>query len=382
MAIKGFCGSARVLSRQRFLLRLGTCAGGRLAVQQKTDRTCRFAVIDKNRNADVSITAIIPLYNGAKFIELAIRSVLSQTLQPDELIVVDDGSTDEGPSTVERLANENPLIRLLHKPNSGQSSARNFGVRHSKSNLIALLDQDDVWYPHHLERLSGPFRKRPGIRLGWVWSDLDEVDQTGGLVSRRLLRRLGRNQPKTTLEQCLKENMFILPSASLIDREAFEKVMGFDEKLSGYEDDDFFLRLFWAGYENIFLDEPLSQWRIHRSSSSHTARMGISGIAYSQKLLDNFHDVEAFHGDFVRKCIAPRFVKTMLAEYYRAVNRKDFATAELAIDSIAALMPYLRWQTRIILWPLTSLHSLKILRLTAAAVPQDRLRALGRLVFH
>jgi glycosyltransferase involved in cell wall biosynthesis len=351
-------------------------------VQQKTDRACRFAVIDKNRNADVSIAAVIPLYNGAKFIELAIRSVLSQTLQPDELIVVDDGSTDEGPSIVERLANENPLIRLLHKPNGGQSSARNFGVRHAKNNLIALLDQDDVWYAHHLERLAGPFRQRRGIPLGWVYSDLDEIDETGGLISRRLLRILGKNQANTTLEQCLKENMFILPSASLIDREAFEKVGGFDERLSGYEDDDLFLRLFRAGYDNIFIDEPLSQWRIHRASSSHTARMGISGIAYSQKLLGNFHDVKAFHGDFVHKCIAPRFVKTMLAEYYRAVNRKDFATAQLAIDSIAALMPYLRLQTRIILWPVTYLHSLKILRLTAAAVPQDRLRALGRLVFH
>jgi glycosyltransferase involved in cell wall biosynthesis len=351
-------------------------------VQQKTDRACRFAVIDKNRSTDLSITAIIPLYNGAKFIELAIRSVLSQTLQPDELIVVDDGSTDEGPSIVERLANENPLIRLLHKSNGGQSSARNFGVSHAKSNLIALLDQDDVWYPHHLERLARPFRKRPGIRLGWVWSDLDEIDETGGLITRRLLRRLDRNRPKTTLEQCLKENMFILPSASLIDREAFEKVRGFDPQLSGYEDDDFFLKLFRAGYENIFLDEPLSQWRFHPSSTSQTARMRNSGILYSKKLIDSFQGVQALHGDFVREFIAPRFVKTLLAEYYRAVIRKDFDTMRLAIESIAALMPHLRLRTRIIVRPVTWLHSLKILQLTAATLPRARLRALGRLVVH
>lgn len=347
---------------------------------QRTERACRFAVIDKNRKVDLTIAAIIPLYNGANFIELAIRSVLSQTLQPDELIVVNDGSTDDGPNIVARLANENPLIRLLHKPNGGQSSARNFGVRHAKSNLIALLDQDDVWYSHHLERLAAPFRRREGIPLGWVYSDLDEIDQTGGLISRGLLRRLERSGPKTTLEQCLKENMFILPSASLIDREAFERVGGFDERLSGYEDDDFFLRLFRAGYDNIFLDEPLSQWRFHPSSSSQTARMRNSGIAFSQKLLGNFHGVEAFHGDFVRQCIAPRFVKTLLAEYYRAVNRKDFATTQLAIDSIEDLMPYLRWQTRIILWPLTYLHSLKILGLIAASLPRARLRAMAKLV--
>jgi glycosyltransferase involved in cell wall biosynthesis len=349
-------------------------------VLQRTENACRFAVIDKNRNAGLSIAAIIPLYNGARFIEQAIQSVLAQTLQPNELIVVDDGSTDDGPSIVERLANENPLIRLLRKPNGGQSSARNFGVRHAKSNLIALLDQDDLWYPDHLRRLVGPFRRRCGI--GWVWSDLDEIDEKGNRITHQLLRRLDKNRAKTTIEQCLSENMFVLPSASLIDREAFEKVGGFDERLSGYEDDDFFLRLFYADYDNIFIDEALSKWRIHRSSSSHTARMGISGIAYSQKLFNNFRDVGALHGDFVRRCIAPRFVKTLLAEYYRAVNRKDFVTAQLAMDTIAALMRYLSFRTRVILWPLTYLHSLKILRLTAAAVPQDRLRALGRLVFH
>jgi glycosyltransferase involved in cell wall biosynthesis len=360
----------------------GTWAKGQLAVQQRTEKACRFAVIDKSRNIDLSIAAIIPLYNGAKFIEQSIRSVLSQTLPPNELIVVDDGSTDEGPSIVERLANENPLIRLLHKPNGGQSSARNFGVRHSKSNLIALLDQDDVWYPHHLERLASPFRKRRGISLGWVCSDLDEIDETGGLVSRQLLRKLDKNSAKTSLEQCLKENMFILPSACLIDREAFEKVSGFDERLSGYEDDDFFLRLFRAGYDNVFLDEPLSQWRIFPSSSSHTAGMRNSGIAYSQKLLGNFNAVHALHGNFVRDCIAPRFVKTLFVEYFRAVNRKDFATMQLAVDSIVSLLPYLRLRTRAVLWPLAYLHSLKILRLTAATVPHARLRALGRLVVH
>jgi glycosyltransferase involved in cell wall biosynthesis len=79
---------------------------------------------------DLSIAAIIPLYNGARWIEQSIKSVLAQTLVPDEFIVVDDGSTDDGPRIVERLAQSHP-IRLLRKPNGGQSSARNFGVAHS-----------------------------------------------------------------------------------------------------------------------------------------------------------------------------------------------------------------------------------------------------------
>jgi glycosyltransferase involved in cell wall biosynthesis len=351
-------------------------------VHQRTELTSRSAVINEGRKVDLSIAAIIPLYNGARWIEQSIQSVLSQTLLPDELIVVDDGSTDNGPDIVARLAADNPLIKLLHKPNGGQSAARNFGVRHSESALIALLDQDDVWYPHHLEKLVKPFRRRRNIQLGWVCSELSEIDETGGVVNRYLLRELGRNHPKTSLRECLKENMFILPSACLIDREAFEKVGGFDERLSGYEDDDLFLRLFRADYDNVFLDEPLSKWRIHSSSSSHTARMRQSAVVFVQKLVGDFHDVKAQDGNFVRECIAPRFVKTLLVEYFHAGNRKDFAAMQLAVDTIVSLLPYLQFRTRAMLWPLAHLHSLRILRLTAAALPHDRLRALGKLVVH
>jgi glycosyltransferase involved in cell wall biosynthesis len=118
--------------------------------------------------ANLSIAAIIPLYNGARWIEESVNSVLSQTLQPDEFIVVDDGSVDGGAAIVEIIAKEHPILTLLHKPNGGQSSARNFGVARSKSALIAFLDQDDVWYPTHLEELVKPFKDPDNAELGWV----------------------------------------------------------------------------------------------------------------------------------------------------------------------------------------------------------------------
>src|SRR5260370_31826938 len=90
---------------------------------------------------DLSIVAIIPLYNGARWIEQAIKSVLAQTLAPDEFIVVDDGSTDGGvgAAIVERFAQEHPIIKLLPKPNRGQSSAPNSAGRHSTTPLLSLL---------------------------------------------------------------------------------------------------------------------------------------------------------------------------------------------------------------------------------------------------
>src|SRR5260370_22335684 len=245
-------------------------------------------------HSDLSIVAIIPLYNGARWIEQSIKSVLAQTLAPDEFVVVDDGSTDDGPRIVERLAQSHP-IRLLRKPNGGQSSARNFGATHSESALIALLDQDDAWYPHHLATLIEPFRKPRGVPLGWVYSDLDEIDESGGMVNKRMLNRVPRvnplfprENPKCSLAGCLSNDLFILPSASLISRPAFKAVGGFDERLCGYEDDDLFLRLFRAGYDNVFIDEPLSQWRIYQTSTSYTSRLARSRMIYAIKLFEPF----------------------------------------------------------------------------------------------
>ena len=240
------------------------------------------------RVQDVSIVAIIPLYNGARWIEKSIASVLAQTLRPDEFIVVDDGSTDEGPAIVERLAHDHP-ITLLHKTNGGQSAARNYGVAQSKSALIALLDQDDIWYPTHLEEMVEALKEDKNLRIGWVYSDFDEVDAEGLMVTKCLIGKLAEH-PKRSLIRCLSENMLITPGASLIRRNAFEAVGGFDVRLSGYEDDDLFLRLFRAGYDNVFLERALSQWRIFEGSSGHSHRMYVSAMIYMDKLLKEYTD--------------------------------------------------------------------------------------------
>jgi glycosyltransferase involved in cell wall biosynthesis len=308
-------------------------------------------------HSDLSIVAIIPLYNGARWIEQSIKSVLAQTLPPSEFIVVDDGSTDggAGAAIVERFAQEHPAITLLQKPNEGQSSARNFGVAHSKSALIALLDQDDAWYPHHLATLIEPFRKPRDIPLGWVYSDLDEIDESGGMVNKRLLNLiprvdiLPRENPKRTLAGCLSNDLFILPSASLISRAAFEAIGGFDENLCGYEDDDLFLRLFRAGYDNVFIDEPLSQWRIYQTSTSYTYRMARSRIIYAMKLFGQFPDDRARRRYWTRDCIAPRFVHQTLGDCVRALETRDAEMFRAAITHLQILLPRLCLKHRLIL---------------------------------
>lgn len=297
---------------------------------------------------DLSIVAIIPLYNGGRWIEQSIASVLSQTIKPTEFIVVDDGSTDSGPEIVFRLAKDNP-ITLLRKPNGGQSSARNFGVMHSNSRLIALLDQDDAWYPHHLKTLVEPFRRKRGIPLGWVYSNLDEIDENGGMVERRMLDVVPREHPKRSLARCLSNDLFILPSASLISRSAFEAVGAFDERLCGYEDDDLFLRIFRAGYDNVYVNEPLSQWRIYSTSTSQTPRMAKSRMIYATKLFGQFPDNRLQRRHWTRDCIAPRFVRLTLADCATALERRDRDMFRTGISHLWMLAPRLSLRRRIAL---------------------------------
>jgi glycosyltransferase involved in cell wall biosynthesis len=301
--------------------------------------------------ADLTIAAVIPLYNGRKFILDAIDSVLEQTRPPQDIIVVDDGSTDDGPTIVEQFVADG-LVRLLRKENGGQSSARNLGVAHAETDLIALLDQDDLWYPDHLAELVKPFMKRKSGELGWVYSNLDEIDQNGLMTSRAALSNAAKTHPKRDINACLRQDMFVLPSASLISRAAFNAVGGFDERLSGYEDDDLFLRLFRAGYDNVWIDRPLSKWRLFRHSASWSSRMARSRSIYARKLVREFPDEQVRGLYYFRDLIAPRFLPQMTDEYKTALRSGQADRIRMAADDLRfigeRLPPESRhlWQSR------------------------------------
>ncbi len=297
----------------------------------------------------MTISAVIPLYNGAPYIAESLNSVFSQTLQPDEVIVVDDGSTDDGPAIVARMAETHP-ITLLRKPNGGQSSARNFGIAHSKGRLIALLDQDDAWYPNHLAELTRAFRRPRYPELGWVYSNLDEVDESGRMVTRQALHRASHVvHPKRDLTQCLKADMFILPSATVMSRAAFDAVGGFDERLVGFEDDDLFMRMFRAGYDNIYLDKAPTKWRIFGGSSSFSKRMAVSRMVYVRKLLAEFPNDMHRGNNYTQDLIVPRFFPWLVREYNMALRSGDPEAIRAALADMRFLMPLHRPRIRMVL---------------------------------
>ncbi|PYQ63226.1 MAG: hypothetical protein DMF53_10750 [Acidobacteria bacterium] len=211
------------------------------------------------------ISVILPVFNGRRFLPGAVRSVLAQTLPPCELIVVDDGSSD---GSLEELDNLPPApfpVRVLRQANAGQSAARNAAAREATGEYLAFLDQDDAWYPRHLEELVAPLAADPAA--GWAYCDFDEMDAGGNLVTRAFIRAQGVVHPKRTIYECVEGDLMVLPSASVMRRGAFEAAGGFDEALSGYEDDDLFVRFFRLGWEHVFVDRPLLRFRIHASGS-------------------------------------------------------------------------------------------------------------------
>ncbi len=105
------------------------------------------------------VSIMMPAYNAEQFLAEAMESVLAQTYSNWELLVVNDGSTDD--TAVIAAQFTDPRIQLIHKENGGESSARNMALEHSQGAFIAYLDADDAWLPHHLETLAGYLQAHP-----------------------------------------------------------------------------------------------------------------------------------------------------------------------------------------------------------------------------
>jgi len=264
-----------------------------------------------------NICIIIPFYNGSAFIERALKSIYRQTLLADEVIVVNDGSSSEERLFITNLK-KNYDFKLINKKNGGQGSARNTGVNACSSKYICFLDQDDYYLPTHNEVLvRGIPLDEPDF--GWVYGDLREADGNGLIVRMSMIKEHSTH-PKHSILDMIRNDMFILPSASLINIEAYKSIGGFDEQFTGYEDDDLFLRLFRHGWSNSFIDKPVTVWCIHGESTSYSVKMSRSRFKYFRKLLSEFPDDLTKARFYFRDLIAPRFGPLILADAEKAKN--------------------------------------------------------------
>jgi len=176
---------------------------------------------------------VIPTYNRCNQLRAALDSVLAQTFKDYELIVIDDGSTDETPS-IEDIYKDK--IRFIRQKNRGVSAARNAGILTGDSDYIAFLDSDDIWLPNKLKKQFAFIKENPGIPL----NQTNEIWVRNGRRVNPKLKHLKRAGDIfiDSLPLCL-----ISPSAAVINREIISEYGLFDEKLPACEDYDLWLRI-------------------------------------------------------------------------------------------------------------------------------------------
>ncbi len=194
-----------------------------------------------------NISVIIPVFNRQELIKRAIDSVLNQTLNPGEIIVVDDGSTDNTASIIKQNYPEVKLITISH---SGVSITRNTGIKQSKYKYVALLDSDDEWDKTKLEKQYGFIKANPELLISHTG---EKWIRNGKSVNRpKKYKKFGGN----VFEKCLPLTM-IGASTVMFDKRVFDKYGYFDESLPVCEDYDLWLRI--SSHEPVgFIDEELT----------------------------------------------------------------------------------------------------------------------------
>ena len=189
------------------------------------------------------VSVVVPAYNAMDYIGATLDSVLSQTYENFEVLVVDDGSQDQTLAVIESYCRKDERVILLRQPNLGVAAARNLAIQASRGTLIAPLDADDIWYPHKLERQVQCFLDAPP-QLGLVYSWFLLIDEAGST----LLKAPGYLMRGRVLASLVYLNFVGNSSVPLIRRDCFEKVGGYSTRLrehsaQGCEDWDLYLRI-------------------------------------------------------------------------------------------------------------------------------------------
>ncbi len=218
------------------------------------------------------VSVVIPCYNQGQYIRSTLDSVLAQTYNDVEIIVVDDGSTD---NTRDQLSSYMERIQYIRQPNKGLSGARNTGFQASSGEYVMFLDSDDRLRPDALALMVASLERQADC--GLVYCAWQQISSDG----QRVLGEVHPGQQGDILKKLLLREFFFFASAALLRRPALERVGLFDETLPWGEDADMWLRLARAGYTFAYLDEPVLQYRVHTGSMT---------AAVTSRQIQGWHD--------------------------------------------------------------------------------------------
>lgn len=210
-----------------------------------------------------AVSVIIPAFNAEAFISETLDSVLGQTFENYEIVVVDDGSTDDTRNVVE--SRRDPRIRCIRQENGGASRARNRGIKNSSGELIAFLDADDLWLPQKLERQVEAFHEDPGVGL---LSTLHEAffPETGEREMSGIRKRERLFSGPSVAYNIVAWSGLATPTV-MVPRWVLDEVGMFDPDLRNGQDDNLWVRIA-ARYPVELIDEVLVRCRLREGSLS------------------------------------------------------------------------------------------------------------------
>jgi len=259
------------------------------------------------------VSVIIPTYNRAVIISDALESVREQTYRPIEVSVVDDGSSDDTETVVERwikdrVSDEHFDVRYIHQKNQGGNPARNNGITHAKSRFIAFLDSDDLWHSDKLAKQIRVFDSDPEI--GGVYCGVQHIDLDTG----NNLEPSNRTYPAGwLLNRILVRDVTAPTSAYVIKKEVFGKVGEFDVQLQARQDWDMWIRLA-SKYKIGCVPEVLVDYREHSGTRTRSN---------CNKEIDAFRQIRNKYSDLYAQCSFP-VRQAAQATYYRRMGRVHF----------------------------------------------------------
>jgi glycosyltransferase involved in cell wall biosynthesis len=228
------------------------------------------------------ISVVIPTYNRSSLIGKSIESVFSQDYPNLEVIVVDDGSTDDTQQVIEVL--KNPKLRYFrHEQNRGAPAARNTGLHQARGEYIAFLDSDDAWIPGKLSKQMEVMLRSDGD-VALVYGGMRKIDDEGNTTGYKKPRKRGN-----IYQSLLKDNIIGSTSIPLLKTKVVKETGGFDEELRSRQDYDLWLRIAKL-YKVDFVPEPLVLYRVHRNRISGNVDAQLQG---THRVLEKyFEDIQ------------------------------------------------------------------------------------------
>ncbi|MFN8445496.1 MAG: glycosyltransferase [Caldilineaceae bacterium] len=271
------------------------------------------------------VSIIIPNYNHARYLGDAIESALAQSYTPREVIVLDDGSTDNSREVAMHFSG---YIDYIHQENRGLAPARNAAIRAATGKYVALLDADDAYEKHFVGRAVDALRSQPTAR--GVYTGYSFIDQKNHPLPQLETRVL----PAKELHKALLFNNFLVPACVFVERDCYVQSNLFDERLSACADWDMWLRLS-NKYEIVGLPEALVRYRIVVGSmSSNPQRMLNERLAVLEKHV-GAEPPATDPNDRVRRAYAEAYFRAVI-EFLQNENAEQ---AETYLHRAAALYP-------------------------------------------